>query len=67
MAVMQTPHGRVIGLILPVEDQPMKEAVEKELEANSLSQPMADSSLKEGAWVEAKPAAVKKAGRPAKK
>lgn len=49
MAVMQTPHGRVIGLILPVEDQPMKEAVEKEPE------------------VEAKPAAVKKAGRPAKK
>ena len=32
MAVMQTPHGRVIGLILPVEDQPMKEAVEKEPE-----------------------------------
>ena len=67
MAVMQTPHGRVIGLILPVEDQPMKEAVEKEPESNSLSQPTADSSLKEGASVEAKPAAVKKAGRPAKK
>lgn len=33
MAVMQTPHGRVIGLILPVEDQPMKEAVEKEPES----------------------------------
>ena len=67
MAVMHTPHGRVIGLILPVEDQPMKEAVEKKLESNSLSQPMADSSLKEGAGVETKPAAVKKAGRPAKK
>ena len=67
MAVMQTPHGRVIGLILPKEDQPMKEAVEKEPEANSLSQPTVDSSLKEGAKVEAKPAAVKKAGRPAKK
>ena len=64
---MQTPHGRVIGLILPVEDQPMKEAVEKEPEANSLSQPTVDRSLKEGAKVEAKPAAVKKAGRPAKK
>ena len=67
MAVMQTPHGRVIGLILPVEDQPMKEAVEKEPDANSLSQLVADSSLKYGAGVEAKPATVKKAGRPAKK
>ena len=67
MAVMQTPHGRVIGLILQKEDQPMKEAVEKTPEANSLSQPTADRSLKEGAKVEAKPAAVKKAGRPAKK
>ena len=53
MAVMQTPHGRVIGLILPAEDQPMKEAVEKEPEVEAV--------------VEAKPAAVKKAGRPAKK
>ena len=53
MAVMQTPHGRVIGLILNKEDQPMKEAVEKEPEVE--------------ANVEAKPAAVKKAGRPAKK
>ena len=67
MAVMQTPHGRVIGLILPKEDQPMKEAVEKTPEANPLSQPTADSFIKEGAKVEAKPAAVKKAGRPAKK
>ena len=59
MAVMQTPHGRVIGLILPVEDQPkvvtveekpMKEAVEKEPE------PAAKAA-----------ASVKKAGRPAKK
>lgn len=53
MAVMQTPHGRVIGLILQKEDQPMKEAVEKEPEVEAV--------------VEAKPAAVKKAGRPAKK
>ena len=53
MAVMQTPHGRVIGLILQKEDQPMKEAVEKEPEVE--------------AKVEAKPATVKKAGRPAKK
>ena len=53
MAVMQTPHGRVIGLILPKEDQPMKEAVEKTPEVETK--------------VEAKPAAVKKAGRPAKK
>ena len=53
MAVMQTPHGRVIGLILPKEDQPMKEAVEKTPEAEAV--------------VEAKPETVKKAGRPAKK
>jgi hypothetical protein len=53
MAVMQTPHGRVIGLILNKEDQPMKEAVEKKPEVEAV--------------VEAKPAAVKKAGRPAKK
>ena len=53
MAVMQTPHGRVIGLILNKEDQPMKEAVEKEPEVE--------------AKVENKPAVVKKAGRPAKK
>jgi len=53
MAVMQTPHGRVIGLILPVEDQPMKEAVEKKPEVE--------------AKVEAKPATAKKAGRAAKK
>lgn len=53
MAVMQTPHGRVIGLILNNEDQPMKEAVEKEPEVKAVA--------------EAKPAAVKKAGRPAKK
>ena len=32
MAVMQTPHGRVIGLILPKEDQPEPKAVEKEPE-----------------------------------
>lgn len=65
MAVMQTPHGRVIGLILPVEDQPMKEAVEKE--KAPLSQAAPDRSLGEGAKVEAKPATVKKTGRAAKK
>jgi len=32
MAVMQTPHGRVIGLILSKEDQPEPKAVEKEPE-----------------------------------
>ena len=32
MAVMQTPHGRVVGLILPKEDQPIPKAVEKEPE-----------------------------------
>ena len=53
MAVMQTPHGRVIGLILQKGDQPMKEAVEKTPEVEAVD--------------EAKPAAVKKAGRPAKK
>ena len=57
MAVMQTPHGRVIGLILNNEDQPMKEAVEKEPEVEA----------KIEAKVEVEPAAVKKAGRPAKK
>lgn len=29
MAVMQTPHGRVIGLILQKVDQPKAEASEK--------------------------------------
>ena len=57
MAVMQTPHGRVIGLILNNEDQPMTEAVEKEPEVEA----------KIEAKVEVEPAAVKKAGRPAKK
>lgn len=66
MAVMQTPHGRVIGLILPVEDQPMKEASEKAPE-DSLSQAKPDSSLREGAKGEAKPATAKKAGRTARK
>ena len=32
MAVMQTPHGRVVGLILPREDQPVPKAIEKEPE-----------------------------------
>ena len=29
MAVMQTPHGRVIGLILHTEDQPKPEPVKE--------------------------------------
>lgn len=53
MAVMQTPHGRVIGLILPVEDQPKVEAVEEETKVE--------------ATPEVKAAPVKKAGRPARK
>jgi len=54
MAMMQTPHGRVIGLILPVEDQPKpKAAVEDKPEAE--------------AKPEAKTAPAKKAGRPARK
>jgi len=57
----------VIGLILQKVDQPKAEASEKAPETNSLSQPAADSSLKEGAKVEAKPATAKKAGRTAKK
>lgn len=36
MAVMQTPHGRVIGLILPAEDRPMKEVSEKNNPSASL-------------------------------
>ncbi len=35
MAVMQTPHGRVIGLILNNEDQPMKEAVVEKKEPSA--------------------------------
>lgn len=53
MAVMQTPHGRVIGLILQELDQPRAEASEKAPEVE--------------AKVEAKPATAKKAGRTAKK
>ena len=48
MAVMQTPHGRVIGLILQKGDQPKAEASEKAPETE--------------AKVEAKPATAKKAG-----
>lgn len=66
MAVMQTPHGRVIGLILQEGDQPRAEASEK-APGNSLGQAMPDRSLGEGAKVEAKPATAKKAGRTAKK
>lgn len=53
MAMMQTPHGRVIGLILPVEDQPKVEAVEEK--------PVAEAKP------EVKAAPVKKVGRPARK
>lgn len=68
MAVMQTPHGRVIGLILPVEDQPKVEASEKNNPSASLrSAPPLSGEAKVEAKVEAKPATVKKAGRTAKK
>ncbi len=67
MAVMQTPHGRVIGLILPKEDQPKVEAVEKEPVGNSLSQAKPETPKEERDHTEAKPATAKKAGRPAKK
>ncbi len=72
MAVMQTPHGRVIGLILNNEDQPMKEAVEKNDPSAPTGAPPLGASAEAGeamveAKVEAKPATVKKAGRPAKK
>ena len=61
MAVIQTPHGRVVGLIVHKDDQPVAQAVEA-AECNSLSQPAADSSLGE----EAKATAAKR-GREAKK
>ena len=67
MAVMQTPHGRVIGLILNKEDQPMKEAVEKNDPSSPTGAPPLSGEARVEAVVEAKPAAVKKAGRPAKK
>lgn len=63
MAVMQTPHGRVIGLILPIEDQPIAQAIEKAPEPNSSFGEGAQAEAK----VEAKAAPAKKAGRPAKK
>ncbi|MBQ3477749.1 MAG: hypothetical protein IJH25_06240 [Clostridia bacterium] len=44
MAVMQTPHGRVIGLILPAEDQPMKEAVEDKKASAPVSSAQAGSA-----------------------
>lgn len=53
MAMMQTPHGRVIGLILPVEDQPKVEAIEDKPEVE--------------AKPEVKAAPAKKTGRPARK
>ena len=53
MAVMQTPHGRVIGLILPAEDRPKAEAVEKATEVE--------------AKAEAKAVPAKKSGRTGKK
>lgn len=80
MAVMQTPHGRVVGLILPKEDQPKPVAVEKTQEdvpsraktGKSLregatpSVTCGDSSLREGAKA-AKPATAKRTGRTARK
>lgn len=67
MAVMQTPHGRVIGLILQKEDQPMKEAVEENDPSAPTGAPPLSGEVRVETKVEAKPAAVKKAGRPAKK
>ena len=64
MAVMQTPHGRVIGLILPAEDQPKVEAVEKK-EA-PLSQATPASSPPHGGEP-SKTTTAKRAGRTAKK
>ena len=32
MAVMQTPHGRVVGLIVRNDDQPAPKAIEKNQE-----------------------------------
>ena len=51
MAVMQTPHGRVIGLIFREEDQPAPKAIEKKPEPAE----------------KPAPAPAKRAGRPAKK
>ena len=63
MAVMQTPHGRVIGLILPKEDQPEPKAVEKE-PINSAAAATSSVTPKNGATPSPKGKAV---GRPAKK
>ena len=66
MAVMQTPHGRVIGLILPVEDQPKVEASEK---AGKRPAAAGTSSVtpRSGATPSPKGKASEKAGRTAKK
>ena len=64
MAVMQTPHGRVIGLILHVEDQPKVEAVEKEPSAAAGTSSVTPQS---GATPSPKGKASGKAGRTAKK
>lgn len=64
MAVMQTPHGRVIGLILQKGDQPKAEASEKE--KAPLSQAAPDSSPPAGGEP-SKTTAAKRGGRTAKK
>lgn len=51
--MIQTPHGRVIGLVPTVEDQPKTKAVEEKPKAE--------------AEPEAKAATVKKTGRTARK
>lgn len=66
MAVMQTPHGRVVGLILPKEDQPKPVAVEKTQE-DVPNRAKNGNSLREGAKVAAKPATAKRTGRTARK
>lgn len=65
MAVMQTPHGRVIGLILNKEDQPVKEVSERNGEASSPSAQSAATSPPHGGA--ASRATTKKSGRTGKK
>lgn len=67
MAVMQTPHGRVIGLILPKEDQPMKEAVEEKPKAEATPSVCASAATSLGEGGKGKAVPVKKTGRPARK
>jgi len=39
MAVIQTPHGRVIGLILPQDEQPKPEPVAETVKAEPAKKP----------------------------